>query len=43
MPGLGHFPMSEDYATFRTHLLAVLDAAAAARTDRNGASNDATG
>jgi pimeloyl-ACP methyl ester carboxylesterase len=43
MPGLGHFPMSEDYATFRTHLLPVLDAAAAARTDRNGASNDATG
>ena len=25
MPGLGHFPMSEDYARFRPYLTAVLD------------------
>lgn len=29
MPGLGHFPMSEDYATLRQHLLPALDAMAA--------------
>ncbi len=34
MPGLGHFPMSENYAAFREHLLPVLDEAAAARADR---------
>jgi pimeloyl-ACP methyl ester carboxylesterase len=27
MPGLGHFPMSEDYARFRTHLLPILSTA----------------
>lgn len=31
MPGLGHFPMSEDYAEFRRHLLPVLARAAALR------------
>lgn len=31
MPGLGHFPMSEDYETFRTHLLPVLAEATMAR------------
>jgi pimeloyl-ACP methyl ester carboxylesterase len=31
MPGLGHFPMSEDYRTFRSHLLPVLADAVAAR------------
>jgi hypothetical protein len=25
MPGLGHFPMSEDYAALRPHLLPVLE------------------
>lgn len=30
MKGLGHFPMSEDYATFRTYLHPVLDKIAAA-------------
>jgi len=25
MPGIGHFPMSENPALFRTHLLPVLD------------------
>jgi pimeloyl-ACP methyl ester carboxylesterase len=25
MPGLGHFPMSEDPARFRDHILPVLD------------------
>ena len=25
MPGLGHFPMSEDPATFRNYLLPILD------------------
>lgn len=29
MPGLGHFPMSEDYAALRPHLLPVLEAMAA--------------
>src|SRR5262249_37851212 len=33
MEGLGHFPMSEDYAAFRTHLLPVLAAADRARID----------
>ncbi|MET0628206.1 MAG: alpha/beta hydrolase [Acidimicrobiia bacterium] len=31
MPGLGHFPMSEDYERFRAHFLTTLDRAAAAR------------
>jgi pimeloyl-ACP methyl ester carboxylesterase len=31
MTGLGHFPMSEDYASFREYLLPTLGAAAAAR------------
>ena len=31
MTGLGHFPMSEDYANFREYLLPTLGAAAAAR------------
>jgi pimeloyl-ACP methyl ester carboxylesterase len=31
MPGLGHFPMSEDYRSFRSHLLPVLGAADRAR------------
>jgi pimeloyl-ACP methyl ester carboxylesterase len=31
MEGLGHFPMSEDYPSFRDHLLPVLDAAAGTR------------
>lgn len=31
MPGLGHFPMSEDYGRFRTHLLPVLREAGTAR------------
>lgn len=35
MPGLGHFPMSEDYLSFRGHLLPVLDAAARERTARS--------
>ena len=34
MSGLGHFPMSEDYAAFRAYLLPVLDAAGRARKDR---------
>jgi len=25
MPGLGHFPMSENYPKFRNHLLPVLE------------------
>jgi hypothetical protein len=25
MPGLGHFPMSEDYASLRRYLLPALD------------------
>lgn len=29
MPGIGHFPMAENYPSFRTHLLPVLDALAA--------------
>jgi pimeloyl-ACP methyl ester carboxylesterase len=29
MPGIGHFPMSEDYPRFREHLLPVLDEIAA--------------
>ncbi|WP_198588545.1 alpha/beta fold hydrolase [Geodermatophilus chilensis] len=29
MPGIGHFPMAEDYPRFRTHLLPVLDELAA--------------
>jgi pimeloyl-ACP methyl ester carboxylesterase len=33
MPGLGHFPMSEDYASFRVHLLPVLEQASKARSD----------
>ena len=33
MTGLGHFPMSEDYARFRKHLLPTLDAATAARAE----------
>jgi pimeloyl-ACP methyl ester carboxylesterase len=33
MSGLGHFPMSEDYPAFRTHLLPVLAAADRARKD----------
>jgi pimeloyl-ACP methyl ester carboxylesterase len=28
MPGLGHFPMSEDYAALKPHLLPVLEAMA---------------
>jgi pimeloyl-ACP methyl ester carboxylesterase len=31
MPGLGHFPMSEDYAEFRRHLLPVLARASTLR------------
>jgi pimeloyl-ACP methyl ester carboxylesterase len=31
MPGLGHFPMSEDYAAFRTHFLPTLTVALEAR------------
>ena len=31
MPGLGHFPMSEDYASFRTYLLPALGAVIAER------------
>jgi pimeloyl-ACP methyl ester carboxylesterase len=34
MFGLGHFPMSENYAAFRTHLLPVLAAADRSREDR---------
>ncbi len=30
MKGLGHFPMSEDYAALRIHLLPALDRFAAA-------------
>ena len=26
MPGLGHFPMSENYPRFREHLIPVLEA-----------------
>ena len=33
MPGLGHFPMSEDYASFRVHVLPVLAQAGRARSD----------
>jgi pimeloyl-ACP methyl ester carboxylesterase len=31
MPGLGHFPMSENYAEFRPHLLPILARAAELR------------
>jgi pimeloyl-ACP methyl ester carboxylesterase len=34
MPGLGHFPMTEDYGRFRAHLLPVLDAALSERDGR---------
>jgi pimeloyl-ACP methyl ester carboxylesterase len=35
MRGLGHFPMSEDYQSFRPHLLPVLEAAAHQRAARS--------
>ncbi len=34
MPGIGHFPMAENYPLFRTHLLPVLDELAAGHPDR---------
>jgi pimeloyl-ACP methyl ester carboxylesterase len=43
MPGIGHFPMAENYPLFRTHLLPILDEIAADLPNRKASTRSTAG